>query len=244
MTAGVYVATHGVLEAHRIGITDAQAGTDRLRVHERHGWRVVGIVHVTTRTEALRVEAATLATLRALGVPQGAAAADMPQGGHTETLPAASLSAAELLRAVRRTAGLDEDGPEGRLGAVVELLEWASRHLGRPAVETAWETSPDNVMTTLARIATQAEDIARAARDGMQASPGARAVRTLERVVQELAKVDRGVEMALAGMSPEERSSEEVRAMLVCMADTAEAIVQLVMDQPLPGGHVLDLNTR
>ncbi|MEZ3182969.1 hypothetical protein KYY02_31215 [Streptomyces pimonensis] len=64
MTAAVYVATHPDLAAHRIGLTDAYADTDRLRVNERRGWRMIGVVHLPTRAEAEHVEAAVLAELR------------------------------------------------------------------------------------------------------------------------------------------------------------------------------------
>lgn len=224
MTAGVYVATHAGLSAHRIGITDAQAGTDRLRVHERHGWRVVGMVHTTGRAEAERVEAVTLANLRAVGVPAGVTAVDMPQGGHTETVPASVMSAAELLRTVRRTAGQDEDGPEGRLGAVLELLAWARRHLGPAAVETMWETDPDAAGALLLRIASAADDVAAAARAGAEASPGARALRSLEQMVRDAEAVDRRVARFLATAPPEQLATAETRALLDHLIALSEAI--------------------
>ncbi|WP_151775788.1 hypothetical protein [Streptomyces abyssomicinicus] len=102
MTGAVYVATHPVLAAHRAGLTDAYADTDRLRVNERRGWRVVQVIHLPTRAEAEHVETAVLAELRRDGVRCGVVPGDMPHGGHTETVPASAMSAVELLHLVRR----------------------------------------------------------------------------------------------------------------------------------------------
>lgn len=228
MTAAVYVATHPVLRAHRVGMTDGHAETDRLRVNERAGWQVVGLVHLATRAEARQVEASVLAELRVGGVPYGATAADMPQGGHTETVPADALSAVGLLRKVRRVAGQPEDGQgEGRLGAVLELLAWARRHVGPGAVESAWEADRAATEALLLRVVAEAEGLAAAARAEAEMPEGARALRVVERVAGQCRALDERMAALDAEMSPEVRELPEVQALLDQLAEGAEALARL-----------------
>ena len=227
MTAAVYVATHPVLAAHRIGLTDSEAGTDRLRVNERRGWRVVGVVHLATRAEAGHVEAVTLAELRAAGVPYGVTSTDMPHGGHTETIPAAAMSAAGLLRTVRRVAGQPEDGQGGgRLGAVLELLLWARRHVGPAAVRTAWEADQEATEGMLLRVAAEAEALAAAARAEAEVPAGERALKSLERAVAQCRVLDSRLVVLDAEMSPEVRALPEVQALLARVAGGADALAE------------------
>ncbi|WP_225629383.1 hypothetical protein [Streptomyces werraensis] len=232
MTAAVYVATHPDLAAHRIGLTDAYADTDRLRVNERRGWRMVGVVHLPTRTEAEHVEAAVLAELRRAGVEHGVVPGAMPHGGHTETIPASAMSAVELLRLVRRRAGQPEDGPaDGRLGAALELLAWARRHVGPAAVDTAWEGDRERTDALLRQIAAEAEDLADAARAEADVPEGARALRVLERMVQRLREVDARLEELEQTMPASFWKRPEVRAMCAQLAEASEAIASRATEQ-------------
>lgn len=108
----VYLMEHPVLNAAKIGI--AKVGSDRVEEHESTGWKTVIIVE-TLGHQARAVEGAVLDLWRNdLGLAYGAAAADMPFAGYTETVSLADRSIAEVQSDLARAvvAVLGEDGED------------------------------------------------------------------------------------------------------------------------------------
>jgi hypothetical protein len=86
----LYLLTHEMLEAVKIGIT--KATQDRLKQHKAEGWKVVS-TYECRGDVALRAERAVLSRWRAeLGLPQFLDKRSMPQGGYTETARLDALS--------------------------------------------------------------------------------------------------------------------------------------------------------
>jgi hypothetical protein len=99
--ATVYIITHPAHEAHKIGI--AGALSNRLQVHFSFGWEEFVSVHLPTGAFAYEAEQRVLGLLRArnLEIP-ALVRSQMPQGGHTETVSAASVSLPDILQLLHR----------------------------------------------------------------------------------------------------------------------------------------------
>lgn len=110
--AQVYLITHPVLLAHKVGVTGLSTGQSRLRAHARHGWQVYRTLSTATGADALAIESTVLRYLRRdLGLPPLLTSVQMPQGGHTETVSADEIGLTQLWRLL--TVVQAQDGRAG-----------------------------------------------------------------------------------------------------------------------------------
>jgi Zn finger protein HypA/HybF involved in hydrogenase expression len=83
----LYVITHELLGAHKIGITNEAAKEKRLKKHEAEGWLTYKTVFFENGNDAFEIEQQILTWWRTeRGLPMYLSSAEMPQGGHTETV--------------------------------------------------------------------------------------------------------------------------------------------------------------
>ena len=83
----LYVITHELLGAHKIGITNEAAKEKRLKKHEAEGWLTYKTVFFENGNDAFEIEQQILTWWRTeRGLPIYLSSAEMPQGGHTETV--------------------------------------------------------------------------------------------------------------------------------------------------------------
>jgi len=90
--AFIYVVTSQELGAHKIGIGNDKTKNNRIREHQRHGWKVYKSLKASSGDDAEKIEKMVLAWLRndlklaAYLLPE-----QMPQGGYSETVDAAEI---------------------------------------------------------------------------------------------------------------------------------------------------------
>ncbi len=111
--AFVYLVANPHLASAKIGIANARS--PRLRIHARHGWKLVKSWPVSSGRHAVEVERTVLRNWRQAGLPESVVAHDMPQGGHTETAPLASLDLEATIAEVDNLAaeqGSDQGGEQ------------------------------------------------------------------------------------------------------------------------------------
>ncbi|MEU5383597.1 hypothetical protein [Kitasatospora cineracea] len=97
----VYVMTNPKLGAVKIGIGGLQTRHSRIDLHTRHGWILDSTFETTDGTTAYLIEQAVLRHLKQeLGLRHFLDAADMPQGGRTETFDRSIVGADDLRRLV------------------------------------------------------------------------------------------------------------------------------------------------
>jgi len=83
----LYVITNELLGAHKIGITNEAAKEKRLKKHEAEGWLTYRTLFFENGNDAFEIEQQILTWWRTeLGLPMYLSSAEMPQGGHTETV--------------------------------------------------------------------------------------------------------------------------------------------------------------
>ncbi len=88
----VYLVAHHEHKAVKIGM-----GADRVKVHASRGWTILLEVMFPNRGKASKAESTILQTWRDRGIPYGLTAADMPQGGYTETAPSNLVDIEEVM---------------------------------------------------------------------------------------------------------------------------------------------------
>ena len=101
--AVLYLITHPVLNAHKVGIGNPsdQKGSDRVQIHKKYGWRVHKIWEFDDGKNAQKVEKETLRVIRKeMGLPIFLSRVEMPQSGHTETVDADEISLSQLANLV------------------------------------------------------------------------------------------------------------------------------------------------
>jgi len=87
LPAIVYLLKSPDFQALKVGVTSIDSA-DRVKRHVANGWVKVETWDVATGEDAVRVEQSILGWWRNdLGAPEVCTAADMPQGGWTETAP-------------------------------------------------------------------------------------------------------------------------------------------------------------
>jgi hypothetical protein len=90
--AYLYLITNSKLGAHKIGIAGKSARIDRVRVHKRDGWIVYKTKNYKSGSEAIKAEQKVLGWLsKEKKLSQHLSKAEMPQGGHTETVDASRI---------------------------------------------------------------------------------------------------------------------------------------------------------
>ena len=96
----VYLSTHPGWQAAKVGVTTTASKTDRIAAHTARGWNLLGTWSVPTGADAEDIENTILDWWRdELDAPDAVPAADMPQGGWTET---ASLVLVDLDETIAR----------------------------------------------------------------------------------------------------------------------------------------------
>ncbi len=88
----LYVITNQRLGSHKIGITNEGAKEKRLKKHETEGWETYKTYFFENGNDAFEIEQQILTWWRTeLGLPMYLSSAEMPQGGHTETVDSDEL---------------------------------------------------------------------------------------------------------------------------------------------------------
>ena len=96
----LYLISHPVLEAHKVGIANSQTrikADDRIYKHEKEGWILVKKVDFASAGIARKFELKMLSWLRDdVNLPIFLKSSDMPQGGWTETFSAKLISISDV----------------------------------------------------------------------------------------------------------------------------------------------------
>jgi len=101
----IYLLSHPVLEAHKIGIAGKKRNNSRLKDHEKEGWIVLNTLDFKRGEDAYFVEQQVLLWLRLeLGFPQALTKRNMPQSGFTETVTSSLISSPQIWRKVQKLA--------------------------------------------------------------------------------------------------------------------------------------------
>ena len=103
--AVVYLITHSVLLAHKIGIgnpSDLKAN-DRIEIHKKYGWEIFKTWEFEDGKNAQKIEKEALRVIRKeLHLPIFLSMSEMPQGGQTETVDAEEISLRELEKIIKK----------------------------------------------------------------------------------------------------------------------------------------------
>jgi hypothetical protein len=82
---------------HKIGIAGKSARIDRVRVHKRDGWIVYKTKNYKSGSDAIKTEQKVLEWLsKEKKLSQHLSKAEMPQGGHTETVDSSRIKLAAI----------------------------------------------------------------------------------------------------------------------------------------------------
>jgi hypothetical protein len=103
--AVVYLITHPVLLAHKIGIGNPSdlKGNDRIEIHKKYGWEIFKSWEFEDGKNAQRIEREALRVIRKdMHIPIFLSTNEMPQGGQTETVDAEVLTLKELERIIKK----------------------------------------------------------------------------------------------------------------------------------------------
>jgi hypothetical protein len=95
----LYLITHPVLNAHKVGIGNPSdlKGNDRIEIHKKYGWLVHRTWEFKDGKYAQKVEKEVLRVIRKeIGLPVFLSTAEMPQAGHTETVGAEAITLLQL----------------------------------------------------------------------------------------------------------------------------------------------------
>ena len=88
----IYLITNPELNAHKIGITNLDSADQRLKKHSKLGWQTYKVENIQDGNVAFDVEQEILSWWRnELSLPPYLSAAEMKQGGHTETISSDDL---------------------------------------------------------------------------------------------------------------------------------------------------------
>jgi hypothetical protein len=88
----IYLITHEELGAHKIGIAGASDKNERLKKHQRQGWKIYKTKEFKLGEEVFAVEQSILSWLLSdRGLSPFLAAEQMPQGGASETVDASEI---------------------------------------------------------------------------------------------------------------------------------------------------------
>lgn len=91
-SAYLYLMTHQQLGAHKVGIANFKTRVNRVKEHQKFGWELFQSIEFETGDDAFQVEQQVLDWLRIKkGLGIYLIKAQMPQGGHTETVDASEI---------------------------------------------------------------------------------------------------------------------------------------------------------
>ena len=108
----LYVITNERLGAHKVGITNEAAKEKRLKKHEAEGWLTYKTLYFENGNDAFEIEQQILNWWRKeLSLPMYLSSAEMPQGGHTETVDSNEVSLIDIWNQIEIVkAKIDEEG--------------------------------------------------------------------------------------------------------------------------------------
>lgn len=102
--ASVYLVTSAAFFSIKVGVAQSDRTTGRLREHARCGWTPLTVEEVPTGWAAEQIERSIVDRWRSSGLPSSVQAADMPQGGWTETAALMTLDPEVEARHLRTLA--------------------------------------------------------------------------------------------------------------------------------------------
>ena len=103
--AVVYLITHPVLLAHKIGIGNPSdiKSNDRIEIHKKYGWQVFKTWEFEDGKKAQKIEKEAMRVIRKeMYLPMFLSASEMPQGGQTETVDAEVIKLRELEKIINK----------------------------------------------------------------------------------------------------------------------------------------------
>lgn len=103
--AVVYLITHPVLFAHKIGIGNPSdlRGNDRMEIHKKYGWKMFKTWEFEDGKIAQKIEKEAFRVIRKeMQLPIFLSVSEMPQGGQTETVNADSITLVELEKIINK----------------------------------------------------------------------------------------------------------------------------------------------
>lgn len=107
----LYVVSHPQMNAAKVGITRAASNADRVGEHLKRGWKLESYWSFQNFGDAEATEGAILAWLRNdRCLPMACSPQQMPQGGHTETVPLSEIELGAISDKISEIAGLCDGG--------------------------------------------------------------------------------------------------------------------------------------
>jgi hypothetical protein len=101
--AYLYLMTHKVLGAHKIGIANFKTRTNRVKEHQKYGWEMFKSLDFETGEDAFQVEQQTLNWIRVdKGLGVFLSKEQLPQGGYSETIEASEIDLISIWRMVEK----------------------------------------------------------------------------------------------------------------------------------------------
>jgi predicted GIY-YIG superfamily endonuclease len=91
--AYLYLVTHQILGAHKIGIANDGTRVNRIREHQKYGWDLFKSISFESGDEAFQIEQQVLSWLRQKkGLGIYLSKEQLPQGGYSETVDATEIN--------------------------------------------------------------------------------------------------------------------------------------------------------
>jgi hypothetical protein len=100
--AYLYLMTHPILGAHKVGIANFKTRVNRIKEHQKYGWEVFRSIDFETGDDAFQVEQQVLDWIRVKkGLGIFLSKEQLPQGGYSETVEAAEIELSTIWNKVR-----------------------------------------------------------------------------------------------------------------------------------------------
>lgn len=95
--AYLYLMTHPILGAHKVGIANFKTRVNRIKEHQKYGWEVFRSIDFDTGDDAFQIEQQVLDWIRVKkGLGIFLSKEQLPQGGYSETVEAAEIELATI----------------------------------------------------------------------------------------------------------------------------------------------------
>lgn len=105
--AFIYLITNTALSAHKIGVSGKEVQTERLKAHQKYGWKLYNRLDVETGEIAFLIEQEIILWLRKeLNLGVHLVKEQMPQGGFSETVDASEIDPVTIWNKVEEFARL------------------------------------------------------------------------------------------------------------------------------------------
>lgn len=106
LPAHLYLMTHPVHRAHKVGIANNRAQNNRVREHQRKGWILFKTMDFESGSRAEEIEQKVLSWIRVeMNMPHFLSRIEMPRGGFTETVNADELDLTSIWAKVEAFSG-------------------------------------------------------------------------------------------------------------------------------------------